>query len=297
VKQAEKELAIFLEFAPVSGLSIDVKTVANRDRPEPDIACEIAGEGAVGFELTELIDRKFMGRSRLMVWTQRHLATTWQARSGEAKNVRFREKYGNASLHFVYRPGTNKKSRAMVAPVLLQELLALPKDFVGTALRDSKNVTSIIEEVRIRRGEFQGPVLKVGSSGLLGDPTALAIRKKLEKNYKCNYPLELLAYIDFDLLPPEGMHGSQRRRKRLMGCPCRSFEEYGYLTEARERYGTSALNRLAPYNKSLHRSPGFGDTSCLRKKSALRSAVGELNRYYQPRSSEAKPATLCIKGV
>ena len=47
--------------------------------------------------------------------------------------------------------------------------------------------------------------------------------KKLSKSYQCAYPVELLAYIDWDLMPPEGvwkasindaatLEGSQIRR-------------------------------------------------------------------------------------
>lgn len=46
--------------------------------------------------------------------------------------------------------------------------------------------------------------MDVDSFGWLGDPTNDALSKKLGKTYGCACPVELLAYVDWDLLPPEG---------------------------------------------------------------------------------------------
>lgn len=203
MNQAETERAVFLEFAPVSGLQIDIDSVESREPPEPDIVCQIAEDGIVGFELTELIDREFMARIGLMAKTRQKLREAWQSGLTSAEAIEFKRKFGNALLHFVYRPETNHSKRQSVTLPVLRALLSLPDDLEGVVLRDSPEFSSVLDEVRINRGGFEGPILDVDSSGWLGDPTAPAILKKLSKSYECDYPLELLAYIDIDLLPPE----------------------------------------------------------------------------------------------
>lgn len=203
MKQAETERTVFLEFAPLSGLPIDIATVESREPPQPDIVCNIAGSGSVGFELTELIDRKFMARLSLMAKTRQKLAEVLKTSLSSVESSEFQRRFGNALLHFVYRPDTSQNRRQTITLPALRKLLELPTDFEGVALREHPELSPVLEEVRVNRGAFRGPVLDVDSSGWLGDPTAPAIRKKLSKTYECDYPLELLAYIDIDLLPPE----------------------------------------------------------------------------------------------
>lgn len=202
MNQAEKERTIFLEFVPASGLAVDTESVESRNPPEPDIVCQISGRGIVGFELTELIDQAFMARLRLMGQTRRHLADAWQSSLSSTESSQFRRKYGNALLHFVYREGGTLRKREAVTIPVLRALLRLPDDFEGT-VNDASEFSSVVAEIRVSRGGFRGPVLDVDSSGWLGDPTAAACLKKLSKTYECAYPVELLAYIEIDLLPPE----------------------------------------------------------------------------------------------
>lgn len=54
--KADAELAVFREFCSACPLKIDVKSAVKREPPEPDIACEIDGEGSVRFELVEICD-------------------------------------------------------------------------------------------------------------------------------------------------------------------------------------------------------------------------------------------------
>ena len=51
-----RELAVFQEFAQRSGLSVVPGSIENRNPPEPDILCEIEGEGPMAFELAEFVD-------------------------------------------------------------------------------------------------------------------------------------------------------------------------------------------------------------------------------------------------
>lgn len=203
MNQAEKERAVFLEFVPASGLTIDPESVKSRNPPAPDIVCEISGRGRVGFELTELIDQDFMARLSLLGKTKRHLSETWKSKLSDEDSSEFQRKYSNALLHFVYEDGATLRDREGATIIALQALLALADGIEG-AIPGPPELSPVIREVRISRGTFSGPILDVDSFGWLGDPTSEACRKKLSKHYECDYPIELLAYVEFDLLPPEG---------------------------------------------------------------------------------------------
>jgi hypothetical protein len=51
-----REISIFREFVDRSKLPVVPASVESRKPPEPDILCEIAGEGKVAFEMVELCD-------------------------------------------------------------------------------------------------------------------------------------------------------------------------------------------------------------------------------------------------
>lgn len=57
--KAARELDVFLgfaEFAAREGLYVRPGSAVNRLPPEPDILCEVEGEGFVAFELVEIVD-------------------------------------------------------------------------------------------------------------------------------------------------------------------------------------------------------------------------------------------------
>jgi len=53
------EIGVFRRFAKVSGLPIIPESIEQPPEPEPDILCEIIGEGRVAFELTRIDDEAF----------------------------------------------------------------------------------------------------------------------------------------------------------------------------------------------------------------------------------------------
>ena len=201
--QRQVERTVFREFAAASPLAIDNDTIENRDPPEPDIVCEIDNHGVVGFELTELIDRGFMARTDLMAKTQEHLAQTWKTKLPVRETQEFQRKYSDTLLHFVFGSNARRRQREGCILEILHALVCLPDGFEGVTLQNDPNFLPVLEEVRIGRGQLTGPILDVDSGGWLGDPTESAINNKLSKTYECSYPIELVAYIDLNLLPPE----------------------------------------------------------------------------------------------
>ena len=57
--KARRERAVFRDFAQRCGLSIVSGSIENREPPQPDIYCEIEGEGPMAFELAEFADESF----------------------------------------------------------------------------------------------------------------------------------------------------------------------------------------------------------------------------------------------
>ena len=57
--KASRELEVFHDFAHRCGLSIVPGSIENREPLEPDIYCEIEGEGPMAFELTEFVADSF----------------------------------------------------------------------------------------------------------------------------------------------------------------------------------------------------------------------------------------------
>jgi hypothetical protein len=202
--QEEVELEVFREFVAASGLAVRPGAITHRHPPEPDITCEIEGEGTVGFEVTELIDHGFMERLDLMGKTQKALMNFWRTDISLEQSTEFQRKYAHALLHFRFgsNVGFNKRRAAFVQ--IFDALLAIPDDFTGEALRLDPKLLPVLEVVSIRRASFVGPMLDVDNFGWLGDPTKTTISKKLSKKYASDYPIDLLAYVDWDILPPAG---------------------------------------------------------------------------------------------
>jgi hypothetical protein len=201
--QAEIELEVFCEFTNASGLPIRFETISHRSPPEPDIVCEIIGEGLVGFDITELIDHRFMAGLDLMAKTQTALRDFWQSALSSTQSSAFRRKYGNALLHFRFGSNVGDIQRRAAFGPIFEALLAVPDGFVGDALRLDPRFLPVLEVVSVRRGSFMGPAIDVDNFSWIGDPTQTAISKKLSKTYHCDYPIDLLAYVDWDILPPE----------------------------------------------------------------------------------------------
>ena len=54
--KSDRELRVFREFSRRSSLAIDPSSIVSRVPPEPDILCDVQGEGPVAFELKEICD-------------------------------------------------------------------------------------------------------------------------------------------------------------------------------------------------------------------------------------------------
>ena len=201
--QAERERDVFEAFAEAAPFSVLPDSIESRSPPEPDILCEIEGIGKVGFELTELIDQSYMARIGLLFKTKQLLTNYWKNELDIEDSSLFSKKYKGALLHFEYPPDSKLKERKSVAKIAFTKLLKLPDNSSGEVLKNDTDLAPILNWVNISRLDLAEIIVDTSSYGYLGDPTAPAIKKKLKKKYKCNYPIELLAHINWGIMPHE----------------------------------------------------------------------------------------------
>lgn len=223
--QAEHEREIFKEFAEVAPFTVLPGTIQSRNPPEPDILCQIEHHGEVGFELTELIDQDYMARLGLMFKTKQYLNNYWQKELDTSGSDLFRNKYSDALLHFEYSQETALKERKDTAKKVFQKLLKLPNDSEGQFMKSDPELSPIIKWVQISRIGSVEPIIDVSSYGWLGDPTAIAISKKFKKNYMCDYPIELLAHINWGIMPHKEVwkDSAKRTASNISGSPFRKL--------------------------------------------------------------------------
>lgn len=203
MSQASDEKKIFKAFAEVAPVKILIDSIQCRKPPEPDMLCQFEGEGCVGFELTELIDQEYMSRLGLMFLTRRYLNDYWRNKLSPEDSNLFRIKYEGSLLHFEYLENTTLKSRKAVGEKAFEKLLRLPADATGIVFESDSNLEPALKWIKIDRLGLVDPIIDVSSYGWLGNPIDVAIPKKFGKKYECAYPIELLAHINWDIMPLE----------------------------------------------------------------------------------------------
>lgn len=221
--QAKREREIFEAFVEVAPFKVLPGSIESRYPPEPDILCQIENHGQVGFELTELIDQAYMARIGLMFKTKQYLNSYWQSELDAADSALFRDKYSDALLHFEYSQATSLKQRKVVAKKAFPKLLNLPNNSDGEFLKSDPELAPVLQWVQISRVGVVQPIIDVSSYGWLGDPTAQAIRNKFLKNYECDYPIELLAHINWGIMPHEEVwrNSAENAASQISGSPFR----------------------------------------------------------------------------
>ena len=202
--QAAKEREVFLSFAGVAPLDIDVASIQSRSPPDPDILCRTHGKNELRFELTELIDRAHMERVAMMGNTSRALKEYYESTLPPAEKARFDELYRRALLYFEFDPSASLHQRKLRFPPAFDILLKCRESMSEFTLKNDPDLVPELRKIRVKKIQWNGPTFDTNGFGWLSDPTEESIKKKLNKTYAGGTEIELLAYIDWDLLPPEG---------------------------------------------------------------------------------------------
>ncbi len=201
-RHENKELPIFLLFASARGLLIESDSIEKRKPPEPDILCNVTGEGPVAFEMVELIDQNKIAKPVSDQWTLiDRLRDGHRSLPAEMK-AEFDRRFGNAWVEAKMRPSISLNRREKIADGIIEHMMTLNPDFEGAFSVKEKRVE--VASVRVKRRDgLIGSHFKVPATDCY-DPIPLdRLRAKFEKNYISSVPIELLAYYHTQAAPLE----------------------------------------------------------------------------------------------
>ena len=204
-RQAREEVAVFRLFATACPLPVCLDSIQSRMPPEPDILCEVTGEGPVAFELVESIDARYAQQTNDAIELKLRFEEAYNALPLRDKK-QLRDKYSDALILVDFHPAAKKHQKEAAVPEILDWLKVLPALSKGKARPPSgSRLAKVVRKVRVNRGGFRGPQFDVDNVGSLWDSTLRQIRSKLErkKPYETSHPLELLAYLNIQPVLPE----------------------------------------------------------------------------------------------
>lgn len=203
-----EDINVFEEFARCAGLGVIPGSIEKREPPEPDIRCEIQGEGPVAFELTESIDGEHVAKPYADAETLREaIEKEFKALPCQTA-ADLRRRLGDAIVHVEFDPARTLREKRAIIPSLLESLRAVPADFEGTAQRSDFSLPEGVLSLIIKRcgsGLFSGePHFDVDAGGAFADRTPERIEAKLAKTYQTDAPIELLVHFGtMPVLPEE----------------------------------------------------------------------------------------------
>jgi hypothetical protein len=191
-----REQKIFLDFAKACGLAIQLDSIEKRAPPEPDILCQIEREGAVAFEMVELIDQGLAQQTNESIRFQQLLEDSYQYLPTNARTA-IEGCFKNALVHVTFHTETSSRERENAIPRILDWLQGFSPSFIGRTHPEERSALhKVVSEITVSRGDFSGPFFDVDAGGAFADPALERIGKKFEKKYVSTTPVELLAYYE-----------------------------------------------------------------------------------------------------
>ena len=226
-KAEEKE--IIEKFLLEAGYKIQPQGIQFLDPPSPDILCKLAGGDNIAFELTETVDPNRVRKIELSNYMRAEMYTYFE-------NMKFLEQkkikniFGNADLCFNFDDAISKSSFRQLLPSIFQFLLNCSSNMNGNIKLLLPNG---IKRFRITRGEFKGPIFNTSGELYWVDKTVERIKKKFQKQYKCDYPIELLVHSRTQGLLPDALWLPAVKKlvtQELVQSPFRKVWVFDYTT-------------------------------------------------------------------
>ncbi len=197
-RQAHGELTVFRAFVSVCPLPIRTDLVENRPPPEPDIICHVEGEGAIAFEMTEIVDEGVARRLDAKLELQQQLQDSCQQLPAADQ-----AKIEDMNVYVSFEESASLRSKERTVPKIVEWLKQVPPPFVGD-IQIPDGELKVLKRVNIRRLDLRAPLFSVAGAGTYRDMTVTAIARKLSGSYAGASPKELLAYYGIQgLHPPE----------------------------------------------------------------------------------------------
>ncbi len=198
------ELAIFRLFASVCGLPIEFDSIEKRqpEDKEPDILCNLTGEGPLAFELVRMVDKDRIAKpdsdAEELI---KHIENGHRKLPNEAR-AEFNRRFGNAWVRIKMRPSLTLRRRKKIVDGILDHMMKLDSDFAGTFPMFEKKIEVASVQVK-RRDSTAGPRFTMPTTSFYSPIPLGAIEEKFNKTYLISAPIELLAYYDKQSAPPE----------------------------------------------------------------------------------------------
>lgn len=196
---ASRELAIFCGFGESCELPIIQHTIQNREPPEPDILCEVERIGALAFELLEILDENRIARTLgIQNRAMDEFRNGYRAMPDEDQ-AKMRAGLGNATVRVRISGAVSLNKRREAIREVLESLLNVDAQFEGKYQLPAE--LGRIVSVTIVRGNFDGPRFPVIAASHYDPIPTAGLMRKFAKGYKCQAPIDLLAYFDSQHAP------------------------------------------------------------------------------------------------
>lgn len=200
-RQERIELRVFREFAKVCPLPFDLATAEKRNKPEPDILCQLRDGEFLAFELVSVED--VVGKDKngkdiavtkpynesFMLY--RELQDAYQKALLEG-NIQQPEKFNGHTVEVIYTHTSTFKPRKNAIPSIVA---ILNKRGPGRHFVKNKVIHAIIcERDGTRSSDDSLMFLQDSCCGYVANSTVSNIKRKLEIPYESDHKIHLLAW-------------------------------------------------------------------------------------------------------
>ncbi len=199
-EQSAEERTIFESFSRAAGLTI--RKFESRPDPEPDILCVTESGESIAFELTEIIDNIYSCKTARMLDSSISLYEHCNELPSSKLEI-LKRLFWNADISITFRTDLSNAKRKNQIQNIFDLLLEQPENFTGEIPNLPTRLKWYIERLSINRGSFNGPLFNTPFTTAVGEPTEERIASKMKKNYEPRGRLELLAYIDGNVMFPD----------------------------------------------------------------------------------------------
>ena len=214
----QRERLVFEHFAKAMGL-IPGGSFESRIPQEPDILYAPEGGPRLAYELVEIIDRDFSSSLGRQLCTK-DICASYLDSLPSPQSEAFRRRYADADIFLGFRGAMTLQRRRNSLPKIFEQLMGFSPGFTGEAFAEG-TLESLIDRIAVHRGRFVGPLFDAPSVTWVGDPTVDALAGKINKTYKPQGRLCLLAYIDGNpMFPDEVWLGNLAEYLSSLGPDC-----------------------------------------------------------------------------
>ena len=201
-----KELETFQEFVKHHPAGLDINSARKMASPKPDIECDrMDGSGTIAFELVEVVDsalyKNVVDQGRL----EREFLVRYEVMPQEVRTG-LQSRYKDACLMMFFKEGLSYARRAKSIEDILCYLCQNPRVEAGKwHVPSDWRLRGVLEKVVALETNTGGPAFIVHAGTAIGDPIIECLQDKVKKahTYETSWPVELLAYYDLQIEPPD----------------------------------------------------------------------------------------------